>query len=125
MSDKEILNNSKINVYCQYCNQKANLVDSSVIYGKSYGLIYLCKPCDAYVGVHKGTTKPLGILANAELREWKKKAHSIFDPIWKNGKYTRKEAYRILADKLGEKEVHIGESDIDKCKKIIEICNQL
>lgn len=112
-------------VICQYCNQKSELVDSSVIYGRSYGLIYLCKPCDAYVGVHKGTTKPLGILANAELREWKKKAHAAFDPLWENGKYTRKKAYRILADKLGEEEVHIGESDVDKCKKIIEICNQL
>ena len=30
----------------------------------------------AYVGVHKGTDKPLGRLANAELRYWKKRAHA-------------------------------------------------
>ena len=31
-------------------------------------MIYICKPCDAYVGVHKGTDKALGRLANKELR---------------------------------------------------------
>jgi hypothetical protein len=34
------------------------------------------------VGCHKGTTKPLGRLADAELREWKKRAHAAFDPVW-------------------------------------------
>lgn len=35
-----------------------------------------------WVGVHKGTVKPMGRLANEELRYWKKKAHAAFDPIW-------------------------------------------
>ena len=69
-------------VYCDYCGRETEYVDSKVIYGKSYGKIYLCRNCMAYVGVHKGTDKPLGRLANAELRNWKKAAHAVFDPLW-------------------------------------------
>ena len=64
--------NSLRKVYCDYCGRETEYVDSKVIYGKSYGKIYLCRNCMAYVGVHKGTDKPLGRLANAELRNWKK-----------------------------------------------------
>ena len=59
-------------VYCDYCGREAEFVDSKIIYGRSYGKIYLCRNCMAYVGVHKGTDKPLGRLANAELRNWKR-----------------------------------------------------
>ena len=45
-------------VYCDYCGRQAEYVDSKVIYGKSYGMMYLCRNCMAYVGVHKGTDKP-------------------------------------------------------------------
>lgn len=127
---------------CPYCGQVSKLVDSAVVYhGKSYGLIYLCKPCDAYVGVHKGTSKPLGRLANKELREWKKRAHSVFDPIWQNVvteaiekhgyapkgvKYqARSKAYAALARelKIDPDQCHIGMFDIDKCKATVRICN--
>lgn len=50
-------------VYCDYCGRQAEYVDSKVVYGKSYGMMYLCRNCMAYVGVHKGTDKPLGRLA--------------------------------------------------------------
>lgn len=72
-------------VHCDYCGRRAEYVDSKVIYGKSYGMIYLCRNCMAYVGVHKGSDKPLGRLANAQLRHWKKEAHAAFDPpleVW-------------------------------------------
>ena len=36
------------------------LVDSAVIYGRSYGPIYLCIICGAYVGCHPGSTRPPG-----------------------------------------------------------------
>lgn len=47
-------------VFCDYCGQQAEYVDSKIIYGRSYGMMYLCRTCMAYVGVHKGTDKPLG-----------------------------------------------------------------
>ena len=42
---------------CPYCGNRTEYVDSSVIYGRSYGMIYLCWDCMAYVGVHKGTDR--------------------------------------------------------------------
>lgn len=68
---------------CPYCGKPTEYVDSSVIYGRSYGMIYLCRDCRAYVGVHKGTDQALGRLANAELRKAKKEAHFYFDQIAK------------------------------------------
>ena len=36
-------------VICPYCGRVAKYVDSSVIYyGHSYGMAYLCRPCNAY-----------------------------------------------------------------------------
>lgn len=112
-----------MNVNCTYCNDVAEYVDSSCIYGKSYGMIYLCRKCNAYVGVHKGTNKPLGILANAELREWKKKAHSHFDKLWKLKKMTRANAYKWLSKQLNKdiKETHIGMFNVDDCKRVVEV----
>jgi hypothetical protein len=107
-------------VRCTYCSKVSDYVDSAVIYnGRSFGMMYLCRPCDAYVGVHKGTDRPFGTLANRATREARKKAHATFDPIWKNRLLKRKEAYALLADKLGVEEIHIGESDVDTCEKII------
>lgn len=54
----------KIPTICPYCGGRVIFTDSSAIYGgRSYGMIYLCTNCNASVGVHKGTRKPLGTLA--------------------------------------------------------------
>lgn len=107
---------------CPYCGNKPEYVDSSVIYGTSYGMIYLCKPCDAYVGVHKGTDTPLGRLSNADLRHWKKQAHEYFDPVWQSGKIKRKDAYNMLCNHLGipKDYCHIGMFSVETCKNVIE-----
>lgn len=82
----------------------------------------------AYVGCHKGTNKPLGRLANAELRHWKQKAHSAFDPLWQHGRFKgrRKAAYAWLAKEmhLPEAETHIGMFDVSQCKRVIQIINE-
>lgn len=112
-------------VRCDYCGAKANFVDSSVIYGKSYGMIYLCPDCGAYVGVHKGTDKPLGRLANSELRRWKQNAHNVFDPLWRCGPFRgrRNAAYAWLAQQMGlpVEKTHIGMFDVAQCKEAINI----
>lgn len=127
--------NPEIIMICPYCRQAAIWCENKEIYGQNYGesyMCWLCKGCDAYVGCHCNTSKPLGTMANKELREWRVKAHAAFDPVWKcskNNKYKilndrkrRFKAYRRLAKELGVIRVHIGESGIEECKKIIEIC---
>jgi len=129
---------------CPYCGEKPVFTDSKVIYGKSYGMVYYCKPCDAYVGVHKGTENALGRLANKELREAKKNAHYYFDQLWnkklriwmrKKEKHSKKEissmrrivrnqAYSWLSKKMGlpAEHTHIGMFTIERCEQVIELC---
>jgi hypothetical protein len=95
-------------------------------------MIYLCRPCKAWVGVHKGTDKPLGRLANKELREWKIKAHAAFDPLWKakmsqghSKKSARNSGYAWLAEQMGipREACHVGMFDVEQCKRVVEICS--
>lgn len=116
---------------CLYCDKKSELVGGDIIYPHRPDLahkkFYFCKPCDAYVGCHGGGTKPLGRLANRELRKLKSQAHSFFDPIWKQRKMTRADAYKWLSEKLDIpiEQTHIGMFDVDLCKKTIENCKEL
>lgn len=111
-------------VICPYCNSQAEYVDSIEVYrSRSYGMIYICFPCKAYVGVHKGTDRPLGRLANAELRQWKIKAHDAFDPLWKSKEMTRGKAYKWLRDNLGipKEDCHIGKMDVAMCMNVVDL----
>jgi len=116
-------------VRCPYCGAFARLKDSIEVYGRSYGMIWDCRPCDAYVGVHKDspTHYPLGRLANKELREWKMKAHAAFDPLWKSGKMTRSEAYKALGAKLrmSPARTHIGWFDVEQCQAVVAAAQEL
>jgi zinc-finger-containing domain len=108
---------------CPYCDKQTVWTENKAIYGINYGksyMCYFCKPCNAYVGCHNNTRKPLGTMANAELREWRKKAHKVFDPLWKTGKMSRNKAYGKLNNHF-KRSIHIGESDIVTCKQIIEL----
>jgi hypothetical protein len=94
---------------CPYCYQKTECVDSAEVYRRSYGPIHICRPCQAWVGVHKGSTVALGRLANAELRKLKQSVHAKFDPIWKQGHHDRNGAYAWLALRM---EIHVEQCHI-------------
>lgn len=85
----------KIPTICDYCGGKVIFTDSAIVYhGKSYGNIYYCTNCGAYVGVHDGTKKPLGTLANAALRSKRREAHT-FAPMEKKEREERRLPHRI------------------------------
>ncbi len=115
-------------VICPYCKQRAEFVDSRVVYGKSYGMIYLCRNCMAWTGVQRGTRKPLGRLANAELRLLKREAHNAFDTLWKVGRFKgrRNEAYKWLAQQLciPVSSAHIGQFGNRECRRVIQLCRE-
>ena len=109
---------------CPYCGAPTQLVDDAEIYGRSYGgKCYVCKPCGAWVGCHKGTEKALGRVANKELRELKRQAHEAFDPLWQEGHLPRKAAYEILstAFMLPVEQTHIGMFDEEFCQKTVKL----
>ncbi len=121
-------------VTCPYCGDQAKLVTGAVIYPHRPDLnekkFWQCAPCGAYVGCHKPNnghgdgTRPLGRLANAELRAAKIAAHACFDPIWVMGEMARAQAYKWLASGLGieTKNCHIGMFDVETCKKVVTLC---
>jgi zinc-finger-containing domain len=125
-------------IICDYCGKSAPLVSGLTIYPSkpelSHKNYYLCRPCNAWVGCHKGTDTPFGRLADAGLRYWRIAAHEAFDPIWgKKAKgtkdlecYGRTAAYRWLAAKLGihRNECHIGLFDEELCRYTIAACDE-
>jgi len=120
-------------IECPYCGKLAALVDSSAVYKNSYGMIWLCQPCQAWVGVHKndGENRPLGTLANDETRHARTMAHKRVDPIWQSRhgqglskNKVRGSVYAWLAKELGidPEDCHIGLFDLKTCVRVIEIC---
>ncbi|QWL60679.1 hypothetical protein HQ400_21660 (plasmid) [Aeromonas jandaei] len=112
---------------CPYCGERSVFTSSREVYsGRDFGPIYLCKclPGWAYVGCHPGTVKPLGRLADKELRFWKKQAHAAFDPLWKGKHMKRGQAYGWLAEQLGidKSDCHIGMFDVKTCERVKFIC---
>lgn len=113
--------------HCRYCGGHVALVDNKEIYGRSYGKdphAYLCRKCGSFVGVHPGTTVPLGTLADYETRRHRKAAHAVFDLLWKSGGMKRGEAYKWLAEKLGLDtwRCHIAWFDAPLCKQVVKHC---
>ncbi len=113
---------------CPYCGRLARLVKGHIIYrtivetwSRDY---WYCGRCDACVGCHKGTDKPLGTLANKELRAARLKTHEAFDPVWKAQGLARYEAYLWLSVELGLplERCHIGQFDLALCERVIALC---
>ena len=111
--------------WCPFCRSSVSLIDSAKVFGCSYGFIYLCDAypkCDARVGCHQSSIKPLGTLANKELRRWRSLAHRKFDPLWQSGVFSSRQiAYKWLskAMKLPLDKTHVAMFDIRQCQRAI------
>ncbi len=115
-------------VKCPYCLKQAEYVTSKEFYGQQYkNNLYVCYPCDARVGTHGKGKRPLGTMANKQLRALRMSCHQVFDNRWKNKKRgkskARKKAYLWLQEamNLSEKEAHIGKFNKEQCFKLLEI----
>lgn len=90
---------------CPYCQGPVVLTHNSEIYhGKSYGhwpYVYLCQPCNAYVGLHPDTNLPLGTLATRALREARFAGKHQFIELSKRRGWTRNQSYAWLAQAMG------------------------
>ena len=123
----------KISRICRYCGGKVELVPARRIYGeavKRLGLenesIYLCLNCNARVGCHKGTTRPLGNVANEVLRLKRMETHQVFDTFWRSRGMSRTQGYKWLAGRMGlpERCTHIGGFEMDQCQQVIDLCRK-
>lgn len=114
-------------ITCPYCNKVAEFISTKEFYGKDYGTnIYLCRPCDAYVGTHGKGKKPLGTMANNRLRNLRKMAHNRFDPLWRKRKMSRGNAYKWLSEQMNipVKECHIGMFNEEQCLQVVKIMGE-
>ena len=123
----------KIPTICRYCGGVIRLVPARMIYGLStdrLGLsgenIYLCQNCNARVGCHKGTNRPLGNVANEVLRLKRRETHQVFDAFWQGNGMSRTKAYKWRAAQmqLSEKDTHIGGFEMDQCQQVIDLCEK-
>lgn len=117
-------------VSCSCCQSRdVRLEYNSILYGAVVGdwpVVWYCGHCGASVGCHPGTDIPLGKMADRTTRQLRKKAHEVFDPIWRKGLLSRSQAYAWLADQLGIRveECHISWFDAETCEKVIRICRK-
>ena len=114
---------------CPHCGGPVKIVKNSTIYGRDYGdwpWAYLCKPCDAYVGMHPYTNIPLGTLAKKAVRDARNYTKTEFNALWlyaKDRRGERTKAYEWLANQLGmtTAECHFGLFDEAMCERVDEI----
>ncbi|MNR24690.1 hypothetical protein D3C85_1417900 [compost metagenome] len=69
---------------------------------------------------------PLGTLADAELREARKAAKSVFLDLNKHRHWQRKPGYAWLANAmhLPKEQTHFGMFDLDQCTLAQRLCEQ-
>lgn len=124
---RKVLNPIPAPTECRYCGGPVKLVNNSVLYRKPFGkwpYMYLCVPCDAYVGLHPGTDIPLGTLANKALRDVRKEHKATFYELIERLGIDRTEAYERLAEKMKipHADCHFGWFDIEQCELAGRIC---
>lgn len=70
---------------CEYCGNKAlaRAGDSVYPYHEDHGPVWICPPCQAWIGVRPRSRQlaPLGRLAHAGLREAKGRLHEALEPL--------------------------------------------
>lgn len=121
-------------VICRYCGGVIRLVCAEDVYGRRTALrlgieeemIHQCQNCGARVGCHKGSTRPLGQVANEILRLKRMETHKVFDGFWRRRGMGRSDAYKWLAGQMGlpEKKTHIAGFEVDQCQRVIDLCRK-
>ncbi|QYY33749.1 DUF3268 family zinc-finger domain-containing protein (plasmid) [Cupriavidus pinatubonensis] len=71
---------------CDICGNSAQLAqaaDPMYPYLEDHGPVWICVPCQAWIGVRPRSRQhaPLGRLANAALRDAKKRLHDALEPL--------------------------------------------
>ena len=120
-------------IKCPNCGARATLRSASAVYGeadKTHGFLYVCDrypKCDSYVGAHRKTLKPMGTLADGNLRHKRILAHKAFDRLWQSGLMTKWQAYKWMQAKFGlsSEQAHIAKFSEYMCDRLIATCDEL
>ena len=100
-----------MNIYCCGCEEEvdARLTSGKEVYERRGDLaevpLWICDTCKNYVGCHQKSdtpTNPLGCIPTPQIRAARRELHKVIDPLWRSGKFTRKEVYNKISSKLGK-----------------------
>lgn len=118
---------------CPYCGSNVLKAQGGVVNPHVPGLVAECywvcsryPECDTYVGCHPGTDDPVGTIADLGLREWRRKAHAAFDPMWQGGAMTLAGAHSWMrvSLKVDKKTCSVGLLDVNQCKRLVQFCER-
>lgn len=121
-------------IYCTGCNQEveARLTNGAEHYPSRPDLadlpFWTHDTCNTWVGTHYKTeypTRPLGVLATYELVNARKKLHALLDPLWKSGKFERRDLYAIIGKRLGRPYHNAEIRSIEEAEEIKSAITQL
>ena len=121
-------------LYCPYCGRMAVLRPAKHVYGSQNldpgNYLYVCSgypSCDSYIGVHKKTMRPMGTLANGDLRHKRIEAHRALNQVVNSGIMKKKGIYIWLQNRFGlrEKDMHIGKFSEYWCEETARECKAL
>lgn len=120
-------------IYCCECGKevKARLTTGLETYPHAPHTFNLpfwkCDHCNNFVGCHhKGgdKTKPLGCIPTFKIKQFRKKIHSVLDPLWKKKLAKRKDIYDFLTANLGH-DYHTGEiRSVSEAKKVLHLLDK-
>lgn len=122
----------RVSEICRYCGGVIRLVPAEKVYQaaterlkQQSQWIYQCQNCNARVGCHRDSKRPLGNVANEVLRLKRMETHQIFDAFWRSRGMSRTAAYRWLAKqmKLPAELAHIGGFEMEQCQRLISLCH--
>lgn len=121
-------------IYCCECKSdvEASLISGREVYPHRQDLhelpFWSCPYCNNTVGCHHKTsnrTKPLGVIANQEMKNARQHIHSILDPLWQSGRWTRNKLYKHISKIIGY-EYHTAEiKTIEEARNIYKIIKEL
>lgn len=114
---------------CPYCGAPSKPTTGREVYPHLPQLanvrLFACMPCRAWVGCH-ADGRPLGELANAELRQLRQRCHALFDALWlrtPDQHRVRAGAYAWLREELGLTcwQAHFGMMDRATAKRALAL----
>ena len=89
-------------IYCCKCQDEiiARQTNGLEVYPHRLDLqdkkFFICDICLQFVGCHKNSGEPLGVIPTKEFKEIRKQIHALIDPLWKNNNSDRTAVYKAM-----------------------------
>lgn len=108
---------------CRYCRSPVSLVSAEEVYPglRLEANLYFCEGCGARVGVREETGDPVGYLADAELRRWRRVVHEALRPLRREARSYPTPVHEMIQRALGvpEERARVAMLSIGEIKNLV------